>query len=111
MNFHDETLYMTFNHFNRLLFNNSIKPTPTIKINRSKKNAGLFEGFADEDNNPVMTIKISSRHNTNYYEFCETLIHEMVHCYQFLNGLDVNHGKVFKQIRKVIKAEYNIDIK
>jgi hypothetical protein len=106
-----ELLEKTFNHFNDLIFANEIKPRPTIKVYSSKVNAGYFIGEPDEDNNPTMVIKISDRYNKTYEQFCETMLHEMVHCFQYIKHMPVDHDKAFNLMAKVIKKELGIDIR
>ena len=110
MNHCKELYYKTFNHFNDLIFGGQIKPTPKIKSSNNKIEAGYFIGFIDEEDNPHMTIKISKYYNKSYQMFCETMLHEMVHCYQFINNMPVNHGKTFRVMEKIINKELGMRI-
>lgn len=103
-------LVAQFLMFNRLAFDNRIYVMPQIIVYQSKVNMGFFEGEADDFGRPMLTIKISERQNKNWQDVCETLLHEMVHCFQYLNKLPVDHGKYFKQIKKEIKQKYGLTI-
>lgn len=105
-----ELYYKTFNHFNDLIFDGAIIK-PKIKSFNSIKYAGYFIGEPDEEGNPAMVIKISTKYNKNYKTFCETLIHEMIHCFQYLNRMPVNHGKSFKIMAKHIKDTLGLNVK
>ena len=109
MNHCKELYYTTFKHFNNLMFDNAI-PMPKIKAFNSKKYAGYFIGSVNEDGEPTMTIKISTKYNKDYQSFCETLLHEMVHCYQYLNHFKVGHGKSFKLMAKKINKQLGMQI-
>lgn len=100
----------TFHHFNHTLFNGEL-PLPEFKYLKNKLYQGYFIGCHNIDG-PSYTIKINFKHyNKTYEEFCETLIHEMVHLFQLINGFKVNHGKGFKLIAKKIKRITGIDIR
>ncbi len=105
----NELMRETFAHFNKVVFGNEI-PMPKFKLYNSKVNCGFFEGCNGEDNKPEMLIKISKYYNKNYQQFCETMLHEMVHCFQFINRVPVDHGKSFSMMARVIKKEMGIDI-
>lgn len=93
-----------FDFYNKTLFN-GVLIKPRIKLFNSKKYLGLFDGYA-EGEYLFCTIKLE--------RLCEkhsTLLHEMVHLYQFQFNHKVNHGKSFKAWRRRIKAKTGIDIK
>lgn len=106
----NELMYKTFEYLNDIIFGNEINVMPGIKVYTSKINMGYFEGTADEDNKPVLTIKISKHYNKDYNTFVATLAHEMVHCFQYLKHMPVDHGKAFKEMAAAIKKTIGIDI-
>ena len=109
MKLSEDLLYKTYSYFNSLVFGNEL-PYVNIKVYSSKVNQGYFEGYPDDKGNPVLNIKISNRYNKTYNDFCETLLHEMVHCFQYIKHMDVDHGKVFNKIAKIIKKEIGLNI-
>jgi SprT-like family len=110
MKLNAELLEKTFDHLNDLVFGNEIKPRPEIKIYGSKVNQGFFDGSTDDNGNPEMIIRISRYYNKDYNTFCSTLLHEMVHCYQFVKRIPVDHDKSFILMAKAIKKTIGIDI-
>ena len=101
----------TFKYFNHLIFKDAIRPLPKFVVYDSKVNAGYFIGESGEGNKPRMKIKISKRFNRTYQDFCETLVHEMVHCFQFLNRMPVDHDKAFNEMAKVIRRGTGLEIR
>ena len=110
MKIKQELLEKTFDHFNDLIFGGEIMPRPEMKVYSSKVNAGYFIGEPDDDGNPTMVIKVSKHYNKTYQDFCETLVHEMVHCFQYIKQMPVDHGKGFKLMAKVIAKETGLNI-
>ena len=93
-----------FDFYNKTLFNGALIK-PRIKLFNSKKYLGFFEGYA-EGEYLFCTIKLE--------RLCEkhsTLLHEMVHLYQFQFNHNVNHKGLFKAWRRRIKKLTGIDIK
>lgn len=105
----DELMYKTFDYLNDIIFGKEL-PYTTIKLYNSKVNMGFFEGVPDEDGNPELRIKISKHYNKDFNTFVATLAHEMVHCYQYIKHMPVDHGKAFKEIAAAIKKTIGIDI-
>lgn len=105
-----ELLYKTYNHFNDYIFGGELPADITIKPYSSKINCGFFEGYYTDEGEKEYLIKISNRYNKTYGEFCETMVHEMIHVFQFMKDIDVDHGKTFKAMAKTIKKEIGLNI-
>lgn len=117
-----------YNEFNALMFNNELPNDLTFKISKSKNTWGFASFKYDYPNS---TIKPTSITISNYYDSPEhvkknTLIHEMIHIYDYVlnphhfirNGRRVSghtynaHGWWFQeQCDRIRKYGYNIDTK
>lgn len=94
-----------FNFYNQTLFN-GVLIEPRIKLFKSKHYLGLFEGYVDENGFIFMDIYLEKRAEKH-----STLLHEMVHLYQYQFMHKVNHKGLFKAWRRRIKKLTGIDIK
>jgi hypothetical protein len=94
-----------FNFYNQTLFN-GVLIEPRIKLFKSKHYLGLFEGYEDENGFMFMDIYLEKRAEKH-----STLLHEMVHLYQYQFMHKVNHKGLFKAWRRRIKKLTGIDIK
>ena len=94
-----------FNFYNQTLFN-GVLIEPRIRLFKSKHYLGLFEGYEDENGFMFMDIYLEKRAEKH-----STLLHEMVHLYQFQFNHKVNHKGSFKAWRRRIKKLTGIDIK
>lgn len=99
-----------FDHLNPLLFANRINIRPTFHISGSKINEGFFEGCPDDNGNPEMRVSISKYFNETYQQLCETIAHEMIHCFQYLNHMPVDHGQGFEAIVKLIEKQCGLKV-
>lgn len=106
-----ELLTNTYNHFNDYIFGGELPDDTEIRAYSSKINCGFFEGSYNDDGEKEYLIKISDRYNKTYGEFCETMVHEMIHVFQFLRDIPVDHGKTFKAMARTIKREIGLDIR
>lgn len=79
---------------------------PRIRLYKCKYTLGLFEGYEDENGFMFMDIYLEKRAEKH-----STLLHEMVHLYQFQFNHNVNHKGSFKAWRRRIKYLTGIDIK
>ena len=93
-----------FDFYNKTLFN-GVLIKPRIKYWKHKHFLGFFNGEA-EDGFLFCTIKLNKE-----IQPIETLLHEMVHLYQFQFNHNVNHKGLFKAWRRRIKKQTGIDIK
>ena len=94
-----------FNFYNQTLFN-GVLIEPRIRLYKCKYTLGLFEGYEDENGFMFMDIYLEKRAEKH-----STLLHEMVHLYQFQFNHKVNHKGSFKAWRRRIKQQTGIDIK
>lgn len=97
-------LYKLFKFYNKTLFNNQLIK-PRIRWFNKKGFDGLFEGESDGE---YIFAQIKINENAEVHS---TLIHEMVHLYQFQFNHNVNHGKSFKAWHRRIKKQMGINIK
>lgn len=100
-----------FAEFNYMYFD-GLLPDVIIKYCNSKGYVGLFSCPKPNSKSTRCTIKI-----TKYYEMPdqaieETLIHEMIHLWQYINGYYDSHGTSFKDMMSKINAigRHNITI-
>lgn len=86
-----------FNKYNKKHFD-SVLVIPQFREINDPDLRGYFMGVAWEDK-PDNTIAINYKHrdHKNKKRLKETLLHEMVHQYQFHFGMKINHGKYFKK--------------
>ena len=81
-----------FNLFNEKYFNNSL-PVVDIKYCNSKSYVGIFN--PNKNKNGRFTIKISQYYELPIIEIENTLIHEMIHLWQWVNNYRDVHGSSF----------------
>lgn len=118
-----ELLEKTYIHFNDLIFEGELTAwnmrgttnmfgglKVTVKPYSSKVNCGFINCEYDDHGNPDILIRISTRHNKTYQDFCETLVHEMVHAFQFIKRLPVDHGNAFNKFARIIKKNTGLNI-
>lgn len=101
-----------FQLYDRVLFDNEIsKAEINLELSMFNKNKymGLFIGF-DVQGYKHGHIKLSRVYAKKIKMVESTLIHEMVHCLQYIRGYKVNHGKFFKAECKRIKKQIGIKI-
>ena len=101
-----------FQLYDRLLFKNEISKADInleLSMFNKKKYMGLFIGFMVEGKKHGH-IKISRQYAKKLKMVESTLVHEMVHCLQYIKGYKVNHGKFFKAEAKRIKKLSGINI-
>lgn len=102
-----------FQLYDRILFKNEISNSPInleLSFFNKKEYMGLFIGF-DIKGYKQGHIKISRVYAKKIKMVESTLIHEMVHCLQFIRGYKVNHGTFCKSECKRIKRLSGINIK
>lgn len=107
----NELLRQLYNHFNDYVFGGELPGNIEIYVYSSKINKGFIECYPDDYGLPICCIRISDKYNKNYLQLCETVLHEMVHYYQYIKMLPVEHNKTFNKMAKVIKKELGINIK
>lgn len=105
-----------FDYYNKLCFGGKL-PTPPIKLNMRYASMGLTNysptrlqdgSIAYED----LSIEISVRRDLPEIEYIDTLVHEMIHYYIFVNNLndDSPHGQIFRSKMQEISERYGIRV-
>lgn len=106
------TARVTYNLFYTSL---GLKIIPKFKVCKLKPhNRGMIICYdAVEDEPARVIIKISSRRGANdsLLAVVSTVLHELIHQYQFENSLPVEHDEEFMRWTDSIRAYYGIDIK
>lgn len=95
-----------FDKFNEKYFDGCLV-TPKFKIVHAKSYLGRFAWKIVNGGKPDYTISISGMFDRSDKDFCNTIIHEMIHLYiHQYNVIDNgSHGRVFKRIAKRINAD------
>lgn len=94
-------LQIMFSKFNEMYFDNAL-PTIPIKLFKSKSFLGLFS--YNPRVNDKCVIKISTYYILTTKQIEETLIHEMIHLWQYVNSYRDAHGLTFKRKMNEINA-------
>lgn len=108
-------LYSKFDEFNKKFFNDEL-PKIFIKLNRTKSQMGAFEYRIINGKNFPIRITISKYYEQTEKEYCNTLIHEMIHYFICIKKLAKQnedcHGKTFQKIMNEInsKSDFNVSI-
>ena len=93
-------LHRWFHQINKDIFNGEL-PTPRITAVSLPQE---YLGFCDEKSNGKYELIVSDAYMDGMQ--LSTLAHEMIHLWQFENGLTTSHGKEFKQWAKLFKVHY-----
>lgn len=104
-----------FNKYNNKYFNGKL-PTPIFQISRAKNCLGNFRVVRSRMFGTIksMTLVVSNFYDLSERDFDDTIIHEMIHEYIFVNGIkDTNdHGLYWSAKAKEINADgWNISAK
>ena len=92
-----KNLKQFYKQFNDDIFQNEL-PSVKIKFSRTIPCYALFTVFEDCNyyvKGPI--IYINPIYNKNRSDFLDTLLHEMIHVWQWCNNLELNHGKEFNK--------------
>lgn len=105
-----------FDYYNKLCFGGNL-PVPPIKLNTRYGSMGYtrYSAYLSDDGRVCYTnlsIVISVRLDLPEEEYIDTIVHEMIHYYILVNGLqdDSPHGTLFKAKMKEITEKYGIKI-
>jgi hypothetical protein len=105
-----------YDYYNKLYFNNELPESNLISFSITKAKSYIaqvvFPKMFSIDEYPSMNL-------SNKYEFenehslDHTIIHEMIHIYQWLKDTECGHGRAFKQFSRMIfiKSKGLFDIK
>lgn len=86
-----------FHKYNNKYFEGTLKE-PTFKITSTRRRLGCCKWRTNYYNERVFTIEISNFYKRSEKDYCQTLIHEMIHLYIRQNDIADNgkhHGPVF----------------
>ncbi len=87
-----------FIKFNNMYFDNKLK-MPIIKLSNTKSYLGYCTYV------PQLIIKISTYFNRDMHDIETTMVHEMIHLWQYYNNCRDGHGKSFKRKAAEINAQ------
>jgi hypothetical protein len=101
-----------FHTFNGLYFNNELPEPKFIEFNYVKRFIGQFQNYGAYKNNGYCVIRFSTAWTLTTLEVEKTLIHEMIHEWQWVNNHRLGHGMSFKwyaqKINNVTNNKYEI---
>ena len=107
-------LYEKFDHYNRLCYAGEL-PQAEIRLNSRKKSLGLTRMTVNRlTGRRKVWIEISTRLDLPEEEYINTLLHEMIHYYVFVNGLKDSspHGRIFRRemerLRNITGCEISV---
>lgn len=107
-------LEQKFNEFNQAYFKGELK-TPAFEIFKSRRTNGQYHWETDWCGNIIVSIiRISNYYDCSEFDYCNTLIHEMIHLYIRQNNIKdtrPHHGRVFYSIADRINKEGGWNIK
>lgn len=107
-------LEQKFNEFNSAYFKGELN-MPTLVIFKSKRLNGQYSWKYNLKGELIKSvIRISNYYKRSEFDFCNTLIHEMIHLYIRQNNIKdtrPHHGRVFYSIANRINKEGGWDIK
>lgn len=92
-----EFIKENFHKYNNKYFDGTLKE-PTFKITNTRRRLGCCKWKTIYYNQKVYTIEISNYFQRSEKDYCQTLIHEMIHLYIRQNDIYDNgkhHGPVF----------------
>ena len=97
-----DVMRMLFSTYNTEFFNGELA-MPRFNITNSLSKVGNFKYDYIGQNDSNITIEISGRFNYTMYQLLSILIHEMIHYYLSVHGINSsNHGKEFMEIANVL---------
>lgn len=106
-NINIQDLVVNFNEFNCKYFNNELS-TPQFLFNRAKRTLGLCQRITNNFGIAIRyRICISKFYDRTLHDYCNTLLHEMIHLYIFQKNIIDNdsHGRVFCSIADRINKD------
>lgn len=101
--------YQKYREYNRQLFNGELPAIP-IRYSRSRRKIGATRYQLDDHHQPIpatLCILMSVYYDLAEEEYIDTLVHEMIHCYIIVKGINDNgkHGAEFQRIMREINAK------
>lgn len=105
-------LYQQFDRFNQLCFEGKL-PRAEIRLNSRRRSLGLTRYRHNRlTGQRIVWIEISVFFDMPESEYIDTLVHEMIHYYIFVNGLKdtSTHGKLFRAEMERIRRDFNLTV-
>ena len=97
--------YLNFAYFGGVLPRPRFIVRKNIKLKKVGQVFGFYEHCKEHPSKSIIAI-------VNCEDWLETLIHEMIHQFQYIhNCKDKEHGKTFKIWRDIFCAEFNLNKK
>ena len=105
------SLEAEYDRFNRAYFGGELPPVK-LSWERSKTRGGVALGIINRATKEIRPteIRISMFMKMDKARFDAIMLHEMIHIWQFANGLNDGHGASFKTTREKISTRAGIDI-
>ena len=106
-----EYIRRRFHEYNEAYFNGELKE-PAFTIDTVKSFLGQCQWKKDGNGVKKYTIRISDYYQMSERNYCETLLHEMIHLFIRQNGLKdtrTHHGAIFYKYANFLK-DYGWDI-
>lgn len=95
--------------FNALYFDNILPPVESTRIVFEITNTKKIKSLGTSYNQKPYKIRINFRYDLPEIEYQDTLIHEMIHIWQYIMGYTDCHGKHFKtKAKEINKYGWNI---
>lgn len=118
--------YLTekFQQYNALMFNGKLPPI-SLRLSNSKRQLGAFsyrlersqkhifwQSKADTDKAKDLKISVSKAYDLSEETIQDTLLHEMIHYYIFIFGLQdtSQHGRIFRKMAESINTRFKRNI-
>lgn len=103
-----------FDYYNNLCFGGQL-PRPLIKLTQRRESIGrtnMSQRCIDGKYIRNASIEISIRYDYPEVEYIDTIVHEMIHYYMWMNNIDEEsaHGPKFRAIMNEITQKYGIRI-
>ena len=103
-----------FDYYNNLCFGGKL-PRPIMKLSQRRSAVGLFRpGYSliNGKRTKLAILEFSIRFDLPEVEYIDTIVHEMIHYYIWINDIvdDAPHGTAFRSKMNEISQKYGIRI-
>jgi hypothetical protein len=101
-----------FHHFNQKVFDNELEIYKSIRwLGTTSRFYGRCHGMLSADDSYYWILEMSYEY-PSFMVFVTTLLHEMVHAYQWMKLGEMNHGvSFFKWKRKIERVHFTLERK
>ena len=96
-----------FHIFNKLYFNNELPEPKFIEFEYVKRFIGQFQNYGRYENGGICVIRFSTAWELTDLEVERTLLHEMIHEWQWVCNHPLGHGMSFKWYARKINNMTN----